>query len=227
MMCPASANDAGQASNGIRGSRRHFRTPSSHEQILAATAKAVAIEGYEQASVESICALSGIPTELFRAHFKSKREAVLKAVDEFADRVIGDCKVAFEKANGWPEQVWAVSTVFTDWGACEPYFARLGIVEMEGAGKPAKKLKDELLDTFAMFLDPGYEQLADKGLKKGSLDKQIGAQLDALLSEHIQRHSATTLPSIAPDLTRVALAPFIGEQDAERFVEERLAEEQQ
>lgn len=185
----------------------------------------MAEEGYERASVKSICASYGISTALFQAHFASKQEAVLRTVEEFADRVIGDCKVAFEQAKSWPEGVWAVSTVFTDWGACEPCFARLGIVEMGGAGKPAQKLMGELLDTFAMFLDPGYDQFAYKGLKKGSLDEEIGDRLNAVLSEHIQRHSAQTLPRIAPNLTRTALAPFIGEAEAERFVEERLAEE--
>lgn len=227
MACPPTADDAGQASNGIRGLRRRFRTPSLNEQILAATAQVVAEEGYERASVESICTFLEILPEDFHAHFESKQAAVLCAVEEFADRVIGDCTRAAAKAESWPEEIWAASTVFTDWGACEPCFARLGIVEMAGAGRPAQVLMGELLETFAMFLRPGYEQSAHKGLEKGSLDGEIGERLNALLSEHIQRHSAKTLPRIAPDLTRIALAPFIGGGEAKRFVEERLAEEQQ
>jgi AcrR family transcriptional regulator len=225
MTCAASAHHAGRASDGVRGPRRRFRTPSPYEQILAATAKVVATEGYEQASVESICALIDIPTERFEEEVESKQQAVLRAVDEFADRVIGDCKLAFEKATSWPDAVWAVSTTFTDWGACEPCFARLGIVEIRGVGESGQRLIGELLETFAMFLDPGYEQFADKGLKKGSLDTQMGERLLALLTEHIQRHSAKTLPRIAPELTHIALAPFIGDAEAQRFVAKRLAEE--
>lgn len=197
------------------------------EQILAATARIVAEEGYERANVESICALIDLPTARFHEHFESKREAVLRAVEEFADRVIGDCSDAAAAANSWPEEVWAMSTVLTDWGACEPYFARLWFVEMAGAGEPARKLMGELLDTLAMFLDPGYERLADTGLKHGSLDEQIGDRLNAVLSNHIQRRSARTLPRIAPDFTRIALTPFIGDAEAERFVAERLAEERE
>ncbi len=193
--------------------------------MLAATAQVVAEEGYEQAGVESICAPLGISTELFQEHFTSKQKAVLDAVDEFSDRVIRDCKVAFEQAESWPMGIWAVSTVFTDWGACEPHFARLALVEMGGAGEPAQELLGELLHTFAMFLDPGYEQFAEKGLTKGSLDEEIGNRLNAFLSEHVQRHSAETLPRIAPDLTRMALEPFIGSEAAERFVAEKVAAE--
>jgi AcrR family transcriptional regulator len=227
MTCAASANDAGRASNGVRGPRRRFPTPSPYEQILAATAKVVAAEGYEQAKIESICALVGISTERFREEVKSKQEAVLRAVDAYTDRVIGDCKAAFEEATNWPQAVWAVSTVFTDWAACEPCFARLWIVEMAGAGEPAQKLMGELLDTFSMFLEPGFEQLGRKGVEKGSLGEKIGERLLALLHEHIVGHSAKTLPRVAPDLTRIALTPFIGEAETERLVAERLAEEQQ
>jgi AcrR family transcriptional regulator len=234
-MRPASSGDGGQSSDGVRGPRRRFQAPSPYVQIYAAIATAIARRGYKKATVKWICSLAGIPIELFQAHFKSKQQAVLETVEEFADRVIGDCTVAFEKAadNNWPWQIWAVSTVLTDWGACEPYLAYLAIVGMRDAGKPAQELMDELLDTFARFLQPGYEQFASKGLKQGSLDKEIGGQLLALLREHLQRrprHSrspARTLPSIAPDLARIALAPFIGEAEAERFVAERLAEEQQ
>lgn len=175
--------------------------------------------------MESICTFLEILPEHFHAHFESKQAAVLCAVEEFADRVIGDCTRAAAAAESWPQEIWAASTVFTDWGACEPCFARLGIVEMAGAGRPAQVLMGELLETFAMFLRPGYEQSANEELKMGSLDKQIGERLNAMLSEHIRRHSAKTLPRIAPNLTRAALAPFIGSAKAERFVEDRLAEE--
>jgi AcrR family transcriptional regulator len=238
MPSAASAHDAERASSDLRSKRRRFRTPSLHEQILAATANVVAAEGYEQASVEAICALVGIPPQRFFEHFESKRAAVIVAVEEFADRVIGDCRDAAVAAKSWPEGIWAASTVFTDWGACEPCFARLGIVEIAGAGRPGQVLMGELLTAFATFLHPSSSEThAERELKMGmememgmgmdSRDKEIGERLLALLHEHIVRYSAKTLQRIAPDLTRIALAPFIGDAEAERFVAKRLAEERQ
>jgi AcrR family transcriptional regulator len=231
VVCPPSADDGGQASNGIRGPRRRFRTPNLQEQILAATAQVVAEEGYEQATVESICAPLGIPTDLFQAHFKSKQEAVLSAVEAVVDYVMPDCQKAFVAAKSepkgvwsWPEGVWAATKVFTDWAACEPSFACLGIVELPRAGLQGEKLTLDLIDTFALFLAPGYELLGEQSAI-GSLDAEVGEQLLQTLRTQIERDSPQSLPGIAPELARIALAPFVGAAAAERFVAEKVAAE--
>jgi AcrR family transcriptional regulator len=226
------------ASSGTCGVPRRFPTPNVHEQIHAATAKAVAESGCEAASVEAICALAEIPPSRFREHFAGKLEAVLSAVEAVADHVMADCQYAFvaaESAEGawsWPEGVWAVVRTFTDWAACEPSFARLAIVELPNAGPQGEELMRELIDAFALFLAPGYSLLGERAAAIGedapaigSLDAEVGAKLLQRLQEHIERDSPQTLPSIVPDLVQIALAAFIGAAAAERFVAERLAAE--
>lgn len=211
---------------GIRGRRRRFPTPNAHERIHAATAAVVAAEGYERATVEAICAAAEISTQSFAEHFRGKLEATLSAVESAADHVMADCRAAFASAPGWPEAVWAATGVFTDWAACEPAFARLALVEMPKAGRPAQELMRSLIDAFALFLAPGYRLAGGLAIPPGSLDAAIGEAELALLREHVLRESPETLPAIAPELASAALAPFLGARGAQRFVAERVAAEQ-
>jgi AcrR family transcriptional regulator len=214
------------ALGGAAGRSRRFPTPNVHERIHAATAAEVAAVGYEQARIEAICAIAEISVETFHEHFPGKLEAVLCATEAIADHTMADCRAAFAAAHSWPEAVWAASKVFTEWGASEPAFARLAFVEMPKAGPPAVELMDSLIDAFALFLAPGYRVADERAIPAGSLDAEIGNDLLALLRERVLHESPhDTLLTITPELTRAALAPFLGEAAAARFVQRMAAEE--
>jgi AcrR family transcriptional regulator len=198
---------------------RRFLTPNVHERIHAATAAVVARAGYEQASVKEICRLADVSPETFAEHFADKRQAVLSAVEAAADSVMGACHAAVAGARSWPEAVWLAALAFTDWGASEPDFCSLALIELVKAGPQADELLCSLVDAFCLFLAPGYE-LAGGSLPAGSLDAAIGADLLALLRKHMRKDCAQTLPQLAPTLVRVALAPFLGAAEAQRFVAE-------
>ncbi len=207
------------ALGGAAGRPRRFPTPNVHERIHAATAAEVAAVGYEQARVEAICAIAEVSVETFHEHFSGKLEAVLSAAETIADHTMADCRAAFAAAHSWPESVWAISAVFMEWAASEPAFARLVFVEMLQAGPQAIELMDSLIDAFALFLAPGYRVAGERAIPAGSLDAEIGNELLALLRDHVLRESPQTLPKIAPEATRVTLAPFLGEPAATRFVQ--------
>lgn len=219
---------AGDASDCLRGARRRFPTPNAHERIHAATAAAVLAAGdYRQTSIEAICAIAEVSAATFEEHFPDKLAAALSAVETFADHVMADCHAAYAAAEDWPEAIWAVMAVATDWGASEPAFARLALVEIATAGAPAQELTDSLLDAFCLFLAPGYELDPQHRLPAGSLDEEIGAQVLALLRGQAQRESPQSLPKIVSALTHVALDPFIGRGATERLVVRQLAAEQE
>lgn len=210
------------APGGIRGRLRRFPTPNVHERIHAAAAAVTVSSGYEHASVEEICAAAEVTPAVFHEHFPGKLEAVLSAVEVFFDHVMGDCRAAAATCASWPESVWAVLATLTDWGASEPAFAWLALIEMDKAGQPAQDLMDSLLDAFCIFLVPGYRLVS---APVGSLDADVGAEVLAMLRDHVTQRSAQTLPTILPELARSALAPFLGRQEAERFVAAKAAGE--
>lgn len=213
------------APGGIRGKLRRFPTPNVHERIHAATATVVSARGYEQAGVEEICAKAEVTPTIFHEHFRGKDEAVLSAVEAFFDHIMADCWAATTRCADWPESVWAVLATLTDWGASEPALARLALVEMFAAGRPAGDLMDSLMDAFCVFLAPGYEMVDASRHPPGSLDGVVGSEILAMLREHLAHSSARTLPAIVPELTRGALAPFLGSTEAELFVAAKVAGE--
>lgn len=210
---------------GICGRLRRFPTPNVHERIHAAAAAVVLSSGYEQASVQQICAAANVTHATFHEHFPGKLEVVLSAVEAFFDHMMADCRAAAAACASWPESVWAVMATLTDWGASEPAFARLALIEMEKAGQPAQELMDSLLDAFCIFLVPGYRLAGAQGHPVGALDTDIGSEILAMLREHVTQRSAQTLPTILPELARSALAPFLGEAETERFVAAKAAGE--
>lgn len=199
---------------------RRFLTPNVHERIHAATAVVVARSGYEQASVREICRVAEVAPQTFAKHFDDKRHAALSAVEAAADSVMGACHEAVVGAGSWPQAVWSAALAFTDWGACEPDFVSLALVELPKAGPQADELMDSLTDAFCLFLAPGYELATGRSLPAGSLDAEIGAQLLAVLREHVRQECAQTLPELAPKLVLTALTPFLGAVEAQRFVAE-------
>ncbi len=211
------------AHGGIRGKPRCFPTPNVHERIHAATAAAVTASGYAQASVEEICAGAEVTPAIFHEHFRGKPEAALSAVEALFDHIMADCWAAAEARIDWPESVWAVLATLTDWCASEPSFARLALVEMFEAGQPARDLMDSLMDAFCVFLAPGYELVDVSRHPVGSLDAAVGSEIFAMLRERLVHSSARTLPAIVPELTRSALAPFLGSTEAELFVAAKVA----
>lgn len=203
---------------------RRFPTPNAHERIHAATAAVIVRSGYEQASVDEICRIAEVAPEAFSEHFESKQQAVLSAVEAAADWVMGDCRAAVAAAPTWPDGVWSAACVFADCGACEPDFALLALVEMPKAGPQAAELMRSLIDTFCLFLSPGYRLACERALPAGSLDAAIGAEMLALLREHVRSDSPQTLPAIVPALVRGALTPFLGAATAQQFVADRAAD---
>jgi AcrR family transcriptional regulator len=213
------------AHGGVRGRLRRFPTPNVHERIHAATADVVSARGYARAGVEEICAKAEVTPATFHEHFRGKDEAALSAVEALFDHIMADCWAASARFVDWPESVWAVLATLTDWGASEPALARLALVEMFEAGRPARDLMDSLMDAFCVFLAPGYELVDASRHPAGSLDAAVGSEMLAMLRGHLAHSSARTLPAIVPELTRSALAPFLGAAEAERFVAAKVAGE--
>jgi AcrR family transcriptional regulator len=211
--------------------KKRFRTPHLREHIHAATAVAVAAAGYEQTSVQAICAIAEISPETFAGQFTGgKPEAVVGAVEEAFEQAMTDCQAAFEAAASWPEGVWAVICVLTDWCASEPAFAKLGLFEIKKADLGATKLADSMMDTLCLFLEPGYDLAGERLVPMLSLDgsiqsleRKISADICAIVQKHLLREPPQTLPAIVPELARTALAPFLGPEATERFVAEQLA----
>jgi AcrR family transcriptional regulator len=203
-------------------SPRRFVVHNTHEQIQLATARVVAAKGYHATSVRDICAEAHISARSFHEHFASREEAVLTAVEAGVDQMMGEHRLAIGRREDWPENVWDGLESLTRSIAAEPAFARTAIVELLAVGPAAIELLRSLMDSFALFLAPGYE-LIDTS-EPGLLDEAITGRIFELLHTHLSHHSSDTIHTLHPELVRSTLTPFLGPVVTEELIARRSAE---
>jgi AcrR family transcriptional regulator len=197
-----------------------FVPHNEHERVQVAVAQTIATLGYEAATVGDICATGGFSAQTFQEHFPGKREAVIDTLEASADRRMTSCREAFETFSTWPESIWATLQAHTDWMAANPSFARLGLVEILAMGPLGQALLLSLLDTFAIFLAPGYD-LAPPGTPEARvLDEEVAGGVFKLMHRHVMRDCPETLPTLMPQMGLVVLTPFLGAERAAAFVAE-------
>jgi AcrR family transcriptional regulator len=196
-----------------------FVVHNTHEQIQASAVRVVAAKGYRATSVRDICAEANTSAKSFHMHFSSAEEVVLSAVEAGFDQAMGTCQESFHAAPSWPDAVWDGLHDFTDWIACEPAFARTMIVELLAVGPAATELLHSLMDSFAIFLAPGYTLIGSKD--QGLLDEAITSRLFELLHAHITHESTDTVVTLLPELARTALTPFLGPEATEKLIARR------
>lgn len=208
----------------LGGRVRRFPTPNVHERIHAAAARAAAAEqgGLQAVSVEAICFEAEIPLDVFHEHFDNPTQAALSAVESFADVVIADCRAVLAAADGWAEGIWDALAIFISWGASEPDLARLATIDVLDTGPEGIELLRSIMDAFAIFLAPGYRLLDQEAHPAGSLDEAIAAGALSAIHHLLKNPSKEELSLLLPTLAHKVLTPFLGEEEADRLIADRL-----
>ena len=217
---PERPNDAGPEGGGCARAPRlpHARLRySQRERILIAVRSLVCERGYGALTIPTISARAGVSNQTFYQHFAAKENAFLAAFEDGAARALAATAPAFERQPGWPEAVCAGIDALLGFLAAEPAFAKLAFVELPGAGPAALERAELALDAFAAFLRPGLDRRAAPGVL---VQATTGAVRSVIDREIAHGHTAA-LPALAPCIAYVALAPFIGAEQAARQLTER------
>jgi AcrR family transcriptional regulator len=201
---------------------RPFIVHNTHEQIQLAAVRVVAAKGYHATSVHDICAEANILAKTFHEHFSDKQEALLTGVEAGVDQMMGYCQEAFRAAPSWPDAVWDTMQTCVEWSMFEPAFSSATIIELFTIGPAALDLLHSLMDTFSLFLRPGYELLEPSAA--GLLDETVSQHIFELMHTHLTQDSPTTLSALLPEVARTALTPFLGPEATEAFIAGRQAD---
>ena len=212
-----SSSDAPVSARAVR------QRGTSRERILCATAASVREKGYRAMTVSDIVEGAGVSRRLFYNEFPSKSAAFMAAFEDIFQRTIAACTPAFFSSRGWPERVWQSALAFTNFVSREPLLAYLGFVECYAIGPSfAARVHDTQL-AFALFLEEGYRQRPEAA----SLPRSCAALTVAAIVETgflgSRRGVSLHLRRLQPLAVYVALTPFIGTDEAGRFVTGKLA----
>jgi AcrR family transcriptional regulator len=195
-------------------------TRSQRTRIMYGTAEVMMAKGYANATVADIVAAAGISREVFYEHFADKQNAFLETQQYGTQYLFQACAAAFFSSAEWPERVWNALEVLIGLIASHPAMSHLRLVECYAAGAAAIRNTEELLGTTAVFLEEGYSYRPEARELPRICSQAIGGAIFEVIYRHLTLGDISELPRQLPQLTYIALAPFMGREEAIAAVEQ-------
>jgi hypothetical protein len=128
------------------------------------------------------------------------------------------CAPAFFGASSWRECVWQAGLAFTGFMAREPLVAHIGFLECYAIGpRHMPRVHDTQL-AFTLFLEQGYRERPGAEALSRELSSLVAATIFETAFQASCQGPAFELRRAQPLAVYVALAPFIGVDDAGEFV---------
>jgi AcrR family transcriptional regulator len=189
-------------------------TRSQRTRIMYGTAEVMMAKGYANATVADIVAAAGISREVFYEHFTDKQNAFLETQQYGTQHLFQACAAAFFSSTEWPERVWNALEVLTGLIASHPAMSHVRIVECYAAGAAAIRNTEELAGTTAVFLEEGYSYRPEAQELPRIFSQAIGGAIFEVIYRHLTVGDISELPRQLPQLTYIALAPFMGREEA-------------
>jgi len=194
---------------------REFVAQSQRNRILDAMAHAVAERGYDATAVADVLELAGVSRKTFYEHFADKQDCFIATYDTVFGRLLEGAVGAYEAERTWPQRISAGLRVLLEALAAEPAYARACIVEVLAAGPVAIEHRDAALRAFHTFFDPSRSEVPEHRAPAIVAEATVGGIYEVIY-RRIVTEGAERLGELHPELTYLALAPFVGPAGATR-----------
>jgi AcrR family transcriptional regulator len=215
-MSPASARP-----QPLRGLSPEQVEADQRARIYTALGPAMARHSYEQMTVEHLVKGAGISRRTFYELFEGKSDAFCEAHAEALKRLAECVRAAAQPEPEWTAAVAAGIAAALGHFASDPAAAHLVVAEPLAAGPRPAYCHRLLVERFSPCLRQGREHAS---LEPGPhLEELLLASLAAMVATRLREGRAESLPELAPALTRLVLAPYLGGKEARRVASERAA----
>jgi AcrR family transcriptional regulator len=209
---------------------RHRLPPSvvarSHRtRIIHATAQVTLEKGYVDATVADIVSAAGVSRQVFYEHFADKQNAFLEAQHYPAQHIFDTCATAYFEPADWPERVWSGIQALLHLVVVQPALSHLRLVECYAAGPAAIRRAEEVTRSFTIFFEEGYGVQRDGRHLPRLASQAIAGAIFEIIQRQAARGELASLPLLLPQLTYIAVAPFIGAEEAIGVIQELIARE--
>jgi AcrR family transcriptional regulator len=213
----------GDTSRSSPTARTFRRTGTPRERVLKATAAMVREKGYRLVTVADIVAAAGVSRRSFYHEFPSKADACIAAYEHAFEHSLAACAPAFFSSRAWPERIWDSALAFTSYVAREPWFAHLGFVECYSVGRGFVARVHDTQLAFTLFLEEGYRQRPQSHRLSRSCAALTATTIFEAGFQGSRRGSSLYIRRLQPLAVYIALAPFIGLDEAGGFVAGKLS----
>jgi AcrR family transcriptional regulator len=189
-------------------------TPEPDEQrrrIVLSTIDLIVEQGYQAMTITEISQRASVSLTTFYNHFASKQEAFMAAVDEAERQVFEITLPVYRRAPDWPHAARDVIYAFFAFNATHPEISRLGGLQVFSGGADGLDRHEAATARFGTAISPGYDQSPGTSPIVG---EAISGSLAALIYQQIRRRGPERLYEVAGIASFLALAPFIGADEA-------------
>ncbi len=196
---------------GRHGLPRAFVAENQRERLLNGVVEAVAERGYNATTIGHITAAAGISRRTFYEYFEGKEDCFLAAYEMIEAHVLDSMLAAPGAGEPWPERVRVRLAALLDVLARDRAVSRCFLIEPLAAGGDVAACYREAMQLLAAALRPEPPP--------SELDMEVRDQalIGGIATLIVRRLSAgTSLEALLPDLVELALAPYLGRDEAKQ-----------
>jgi len=193
------------------------------DRIIEAAVQIASDRGYGALSLNEIARAARVSHHTLRKYFASKNEAFMAAYEAGSRATIAYCLKAYSAETDWRAAVRAGLAAELRFLAMHPELARIGFLEVYAAGSQLLELRETELQLVTAALEPGYRQKRRSAPPHPIVSEAIAGGIYQLMRELVLHHGPEQLPSLSPDVTYAALAPFIGAKAAASVAREPVS----
>jgi AcrR family transcriptional regulator len=199
---------------------RSFIVHSQRERILDALALLSLEKGYPNIKVDEIAQRASVSLEAFYEHFTDKQDAFLVAYEIGHGKSLALVEQAADSATDWPRSVRAAITTLLEFLSSEPAFAHMALVDALIATPRTADRANKGILRYCELLAPGFEETTgSERPPELTIEAIAGGIFELCLAYTAQGHTQQ-LTELTPYVVYLALAPFIGAEDAARVASE-------
>ncbi|HEV7786624.1 MAG TPA: TetR/AcrR family transcriptional regulator [Thermoanaerobaculia bacterium] len=187
--------------------------------LLAAFRRTAGEQGYRALTIEVVTRTAGLPRERFDVHFDSKEEALAAVQEEFLEGICREAESSCVAETGWPEGVRAALGSILGRMIETETLTRALMVEAPGQSFAARQRQTGTLDRLAAMLAGGRRLYPRAAELPPLAERVLIGGVASVIAERLLGEDAATLRGLVQELLWLLLMPYLGIQEARRFVE--------
>ena len=199
---------------GRHGLPRVFVAENQRERLLNGVVDAVAEHGWNATTIAAITAAAKISRRTFYEYFEGREDCFLAAYEMIEAHVLDSMLAAPGADEPWPDRARARLAALLDALSRDAAVSRCFLVEPLAAGGAVAARYREAMQLLAAALRP---EPPPSQLNMEVRDQALIGGIATLIVRRLNAGGPARLPELLPDLVELALAPYIGRQEAKRL----------
>jgi AcrR family transcriptional regulator len=204
------------------GVSREQAAANQRHRILYAAAQLAEHKGYNATTIADITRLAGVDGRTFYAAFADKQDAFMAVHELGVQHVMSATAGAFFTGSSWPERMWAAGEAFAGFIESNPMIAHVGFVEAYAVGPGAVQRVEDSHVTFTIFLQEGYQHKPTRASPSRLALEAVITSIFEIVYRQARSRREPRVSGMLGSMAFLALAPFLGAEEANRFIERQL-----